>query len=40
MKRLLDDIKAENFTKEDFVVYGVIVPLALVVITIIGGLMA
>ena len=38
MKRLLDDIQAENFTKREFVVYGVLVPLAFVVITILAGL--
>ena len=40
MKRIIDDIKAENFTKQEFVVYGVIVPLALVAITIIGGMLS
>lgn len=40
MKRFIDDIKAENFTKREFVVYGIIVPLALVAITIIGGLLS
>ena len=40
MKRIIDDIKAENFTKQEFIVYGVIVPLALVAITIIGGLLS
>jgi hypothetical protein len=40
MKQIIDDIKAENFTKKEFVVYGIIAPLALVVVTILGGLMA
>lgn len=40
MKRIIEDIKAENFTKQEFIVYGVIVPLALVAITIIGGLLS
>lgn len=37
MKQIIDDIKAENFTKQEFIVYGVIVPLALVAATMIGG---
>lgn len=40
MKRIIDDIKAENFTKQEFIAYGVIVPLALVAITIIGRLLS
>lgn len=40
MKKILDDIKAENFTKREFVVYGIIAPLALVVVTIIAGLLS
>lgn len=40
MKEIIDDIKAENFTKQDFIVYGIIVPLALVAATMIGGLLA
>lgn len=40
MKRIIDDIKVENFTKQEFVVYGVIVPLALVAITFLGGLLS
>ena len=40
MKEIIDDIKSENFTKRQFVVYGIIVPLALVAITIIEGLLA
>lgn len=40
MKQIIDDIKAENFTKNEFVVYGIIAPLALVVVTILGGLLA
>lgn len=30
----------ENFTKDEFIVYGVLVPLAIVAITIIGGLLS
>ena len=40
MKEIIDDIKAENFTKKEFIVYGTIVPLALVAATMIGGLLA
>lgn len=40
MKRIIDDIKAENFTKRDFIVYGIIAPLALVVVTILAGRIA
>lgn len=40
MKQIIDDIKAENFTKKEFIVYGIIAPLALVVITILGGRLA
>ena len=40
MKQIIDDIKAENFTKQEFVVYGIIVPLAFVAISILGGLLA
>lgn len=38
MKRIIDDIKAENFTKREFIVYGIIAPLALVAVAILGGL--
>ena len=37
MKKILDDIKAENFTKQEFVVYGIIVPLAIAATAILGG---
>ena len=40
MKQIIDDIKAENFTKKEFVIYGVIVPLGIVVVAMIGGLLA
>lgn len=40
MKEIIDDIKAENFTKKEFIVYGIIVPLALVAATMIGGMLA
>lgn len=40
MKRIIDDIMTENFTKDEFIVYGVLVPLAIVAITIIGGLLS
>ena len=40
MKEIIDDIKAENFTKKEFVIYGVIVPLGIVVVAMIGGLLA
>ena len=37
MKKILDDIKAENFTKQEFIVYGIIVPLAIAATAILGG---
>ena len=37
MKKILDDIKAENFTKQEFIVYGIIVPLAIAALSILGG---
>lgn len=40
MKEIIDDIKAENFTKQEFIVYGVIVPLCIVLVAMIGGLLA
>lgn len=40
MKRIIDDIKAENFTRREVIVYGIIVPLGMVVMTIIGGLLS
>lgn len=40
MKEIIDDIKAENFTKKDFVIYGIIVPIGIVVVAMIGGLLA
>ena len=39
MKQIIDDIKAENFTRREFIIYGIIAPLALVVVTILGGLL-
>lgn len=40
MKEIIDDIKAENFTKKEFVIYGIIVPIGIVVVAMIGGLLA
>lgn len=40
MKQIIDDIKAENFTKKEFIIYGIIVPLGIVVVAMIGGLLA
>lgn len=40
MKQIIDDIKAENFTRREFIIYGIIAPLALVVVTILGGRLA
>lgn len=40
MKQILDDIKAENFTKKEVLVYGIIVPLAFVAISMLGGLLS
>lgn len=40
MKEIIDDIKAENFTKQEFFVYGVIVPLGIVMVAMIGGRLA
>lgn len=40
MKQILDDIKAENFSKREVVIYGIIVPLAFVAISMLGGLLS
>ena len=40
MKEIIDDIKAENFTMKEFIVYGIIVPMGIVVVAMIGGLLA
>jgi len=40
MKEIIDDIKAENFTRREFIVYGIIVPIGIVVVAMIGGLLA
>ena len=40
MKEIIDDIKAENFTRREFIVYGIIVPIGIVVVAMIGGLPA
>lgn len=40
MQRIIDDIKAENFTKREMVIYGIILPLAFVAISMLGGLLA
>lgn len=37
MNKIIDDIKAENFTRMEFVVYGVIVPLCIVAVALLGG---
>lgn len=38
MNKIIEDIKAENFTKKEFVVYGIVVPLCIVAVAILGGL--
>ena len=40
MKEIIDDIKTENFTKKEFIIYGTIVPLGIVVVAMIEGLLA
>ena len=37
MKEIIDDIKSENFTKKEFIMYGIIVPLAIAATAILGG---
>lgn len=39
MNKIIDDIKAENFTRMEFVVYGVIVPLCIVAVALLGGML-
>ena len=34
MKKILEDLKAENFSKEEMLVYGVLYPLGLLVVLI------
>ena len=40
MKEIIDDIKAENFTKQEFIVYGIIVPLVIILLMGVEGLLA
>lgn len=37
MKDLVNDIMSENFTKREFIIYGIVMPLALMVICAIAG---
>jgi len=37
MKEIIDDIKSENFTKMELIMYGIIVPLAIAATAILGG---
>ena len=39
MKKILDDIKAENFTKQEMIIYGVIAPIVLVAVMALAGWM-
>lgn len=32
MKKLIEDIKSENYTRDEIVIYGIIAPLALVAV--------
>ena len=34
MKKILEDLRAENFSKEEMLVYGVLYPLGLLVVLI------
>lgn len=44
MKQFFDimakDILSENFTQREYVVYGIIAPIAFVIITAIGGMLS
>lgn len=37
MKKLIEDIKSENYTRDEIVIYGIIAPLALVLVCVVAG---
>ena len=37
MKKILEDLRAENFSKEEIAIYGVLYPLAMMVVIIAAG---
>ena len=37
MKKILEDLKAENFSKKEMLVYGVVYPLAMTVVIVAAG---
>ena len=40
MKKILEDLKAENFSKKEMVVYGVLYPLGLMAVLVAAGALA
>ena len=38
MKDIIKDFKSENFTRRDWVIYGIIVPVVLVLVALLGSL--
>ena len=37
MKKILEDLRAENFSKKEMLVYGVVYPLAMTVVIVAAG---
>lgn len=37
MKKILEDLKAENFSKKEMLVYGFVYPLAMTVVIVAAG---
>lgn len=37
MKIMVKDIKSENFTRKEYVVYGIIAPLVLLLVCVLAG---
>ena len=37
MKKILEDLRAENFSKEEMLVYGVLYPMAMTVVIVAAG---
>ena len=37
MKKIWEDLKAENFSKKEVVIYGVVYPLAMTVVIVAAG---
>jgi hypothetical protein len=38
MKQLIDDIMSENFTRRDYIIYGIVYPLGLIAVMLIASL--